>query len=76
MRWDRPRELARTMPDRDERIQCALRHCEEYNVRAPSDKMRYSECAHVWNVYGTELREEIEWNQMNSDSDADDVMQQ
>lgn len=30
----------------------------------------------VWMVFGTQLRDEIEWNQQQNDSESDDIMQQ
>lgn len=37
--------------------------------------MSMNQIARVWLVFGTELREEIEWDQQQIDSDAEDIMQ-
>ena len=78
-RWDYPKEAVRAILDGDERIQRALRHFQRFNEAGPSEKMRIYECTHVWDVYRTEPREELEWLQQQdeeTDSAYDDIMQQ
>lgn len=38
--------------------------------------MSIVDCAHVWGIHGTELREEIMYEDEETDSDNGDVMQQ
>lgn len=74
-RWERPREVAPTMPNREDRLEQALRDYYRFNVHARTNKMTINQIAHGWHVFGTELREEIEFQEQQTDSDYDDVMQ-
>ena len=77
LRWEQPRELARGISDRDERIACAYRHYCRYGKNTRFDRMSINDIAHLWGVFGTELREEIDWQEGgDNDSSDDDIMQQ
>ena len=60
-RWERLREVAPTMSNREDRLEQALRDYYRFNVHARTNKMTINQIAHCWHVFGTELREEIEF---------------
>ena len=74
-RWQLPRELATNMEEED-RLDRAVLHYRKFNERVPIEKMRIVECAQVWNVLTSDLRDEINWQDQATDSDYDDIMQQ
>ena len=74
-RWQLPRELATNMEE-ENRLDRAVLHYRKFNERVPIEKMRIVECARVWNVLTSDLREEINWQDQVTDSDYDDIMQQ
>ena len=77
LRWVQPKELARGISDRDERIACAYRHYCKYGKNTRFEQMSINDIAHLWGVFGTELREEIDWQEGgDNDSSDDDIMQQ
>ena len=77
IRWIQPRELAREITIRQDRIDCAYRHYIRFNRDTHAEKMSINDIAGVWGVYGTELREEIDWQEGgDDDSSDDDIMQQ
>ena len=77
LRWVQPKELARGIADRDERIACAYRHYCKYGKNTRFEQMSINDIAHLWGVFGTELREEIDWQEGgDTDSSDDDIMQQ
>ena len=77
IRWIQPRELARGIAEREDRILCAYRHYCKFNKNTRAEKMSINDIARVWGVYGTELREEIDWQEGgDDDSSDDDIMQQ
>ena len=45
-RWDCPKEAARAIRDREERVQRVLCHFHRFNAMDPSEKMRICECVH------------------------------
>ena len=57
IRWIQPRELARKITIRQDRIDCAYRHYIRFNRDPRAEKMSINAIARVWGVYGTELRE-------------------
>ena len=61
IRWIQPRELARNIPIIQDRIDCAYRHYVRLNRDTQAERMTINDIARVWGVYGTELREEIDW---------------
>ena len=63
IRWIQPRELARNITIRQDRIDCAYRHYVRFNRDTHTEKMPINDIARVWGVYGTELREEIDWKE-------------
>ena len=63
MRCEKTRQIARTIDDRDERLRLTLRDYYMFNVRARVGKMSINRIERVWLVFGTELREEIKWDQ-------------
>ena len=76
IRWIQPRELARDTPIRQYRIDCAYRHYVRFNRDTRAERMAINDIARVWGVYGTELREEIDWQEGgDNDSSDDDIMQ-
>ena len=74
-RWQLPRELAPNMEEED-RLEKAVLHYRRFNERALTDKMWIVECARVWGVLSSDLRDEINWQDQVADSDYDDIMQQ
>ena len=77
LRWVQPKELARGISDRDERIACAYQHYCKYGKNTRFEQMSINDIAHLWGVFGTELREEIDWQEGgDNDSSDDDIMQQ
>ena len=76
IRWIKPREVARMMPDREDRISCAYRHRVKFNRNTRTERMSINDIARVWGVYGTELRDEIDWQEGDDDSSDDGIMQQ
>ena len=77
LRWVQPREVARGISDRDERIACAYRHYCKYGKNTRFERMSINDIAHLWGVFGTELRDEIDWQEGgDNDSSDDDIMQQ
>ena len=75
IRWIQPRELARDIPEREDRIDCAYRHWVKFNRNIRTERMAINDIARVWGVYRTELREEIDWQEGGDDSYDDDIMQ-
>ena len=75
-RYIRPREFPRTLSleNRDFRIQEAARDVYRFNIRVLTGKDSINTIAHRWGVYGTEVREILQWSE--TDSSDDDVMQQ
>ena len=77
IRWIQPREIARTVPLRQDRLDLAYRHYVRFNRDTRAEKMSINAIARVWGVYGTELRELIDWQEGgDDDSSDDDIMQQ
>ena len=77
IRWIQPREIARTVPIRQDRLDLAYRHYVRFNRDTRAEKMSINAIARVWGVYGTELRELIDWQEGgDDDSSDDDIMQQ
>ena len=70
-----PQEVAATM-DEDEILQRAVQHYRRFNERALVDKMRINDCARLWGILSSDLRDEINWQDQVTDSDYDDIMQQ
>ena len=75
-RYIRPREFPRTLSleNRDFRIQEAAKDVYRFNMRVLTGKDSINSIAHRWGVYGTEVREFLQWSE--TDSSDDDVMQQ
>ena len=76
IRWIQPRDLSRNIPEREDRSKCAYRHWVKFNRNTWTERMPINDIARVWGVYGTELREEIDWQEGGDDSREDDIMQQ
>ena len=77
IRWIQPREIARTITIRQDRLDLAYRHYVRFNRDTRAEKMSINAIARVWGVYGTELRELIDWQEGgDEDSSDDDIMQQ
>ena len=77
IRWIQPREIARTVPIRQDRLDLAYRHYVRFNRDTRAEKMSINAIARVWGVYGTELRELIDWQEEGDDDSSDDnIMQQ
>ena len=77
IRWIQPREIARTIPIRQDRLDLAYRHYVRFNWDMRAEKMSINAIARVWGVYRTELRELIDWQKGgDDDSSDDDIMQQ
>lgn len=60
IRWIQPKEIAHTVPDKEDRSSLACRHWVNFNKNIGADRMGIVNIVHVWGVYGTELRDEIE----------------
>ena len=73
--WQLPRELAPDMEEED-RLERAVLHYRRFNERALTDKMWIVECARVWGILNSDIRDEINWENQVTDSDYDDIMQQ
>ena len=69
--WQLPRKLATDMEEED-RLDIAAFHYRRFNERALMDKMRIVECARVWGILSSDLRDEINWQ--NQVTDYDDIM--
>ena len=74
VKWIQLKEIARAIPDREDRISRAYRHWVKFNRNTRIDRMSIVDIVHVWGVYGTELREEIDLMEGDSDSGDDDIM--
>ena len=61
--------------DEDERLVKAVLRYRRFNERVPSEKMRIVDCARVWRVSRSALREELEWLTQVTNSDYNDIMQ-
>ena len=77
IRWIQPRDTARTITIRQDRLDLAYRHYVRFNRDTRAEKMSINAIARVWGIYGTELRELIDWQEGgDDDSSDDDIMQQ
>ena len=75
-RYIRPRDCPRTLSleNREYRIREAAKDVHRFNERVLTGKDSINTIAHRWGVYGTEVREILQWTE--TDSSDDDVMQQ
>ena len=69
------REIARTILDDEDHISRAYKQWVKFNRNTHAERMSINDISHIWDIYGTELREEIDCQQDNSDSGDDDIMQ-
>ena len=76
IKWILPREIACSIPDHEECIGRAFRHWVKFNRNTCAECMTINNIAWVWGIYGTELCEEIDRQEDNSDFGDDDIMQQ
>ena len=76
IRWIQPKEIARTVTIRQDRLNLAYGHYVCFNRDTRTEKMSINAIARIWGVYGTELRELIDWQERgDDDSSDDDIMQ-
>ena len=78
LKYEKPREEARGIADRTERVERAAEHFRKFNERVETEKISIADTARIWNVYQGEIRDELElayWEALYDEDDFD-IMQQ